>query len=345
MKHFQSVVVFFFLALVAWGQDAETIRKAEAGDIKAQGELAYYYYYEKANHAEALKWAKFAAEAGDNEAQMVLSALYGLGEGGLQENKELSLKWAHKSAVQGNNYHPSSSRNTASSSSSTSSSSYSSTASSSGSSVSSVSSKSRKLYSGTYTISSNGYAEATGNYIGAAGPDLTCDVEIYEDYVKVCGSDYKYSKNTRDGKERVYEGTNFLGQTEYYYVNPKTFAMRKRVFSPNPFGGGDCFFSYAMAKGETTFNHNSMGNRGGGYSGGSSGTRSRSTGSSGSTAKKRKTCPLCHGKKRIVRESGVATYGNNSKVRCSECGGYFWRSTGHSHITCTQCHGKGYFEY
>lgn len=32
-----------------------------------------------------------------------------------------------------------------------------------------------------------------GNYIEVVGLDLTYDVEIYEDNVKVCGSDYEYN--------------------------------------------------------------------------------------------------------------------------------------------------------
>lgn len=56
-------------------------------------------------------------------------------------------------------------------------------------------------------------------------------------------------------------------------------------------------------------------------------------------------CSLCHGKKRINRDSPVPVYGNDSRVRCNECGGFFMRSTGHSHVTCTLCHGRGYVEY
>lgn len=56
------------------------------------------------------------------------------------------------------------------------------------------------------------------------------------------------------------------------------------------------------------------------------------------------TCSLCHGQKRIVKDTYPALYGTTDyKVRCNECGGYFLRSTGHTHITCPQCHGKGYF--
>lgn len=56
------------------------------------------------------------------------------------------------------------------------------------------------------------------------------------------------------------------------------------------------------------------------------------------------TCPLCRGQKRIVKDTYPPLYGaKDYQVRCNECGGYFMRSTGHTHITCPQCHGKGYF--
>lgn len=57
----------------------------------------------------------------------------------------------------------------------------------------------------------------------------------------------------------------------------------------------------------------------------------------------RHECPLCHGKGRIVRDNPVATYGNDTQVWCGECGRYYMRSTGHAHVTCTQCHGRGYY--
>lgn len=56
------------------------------------------------------------------------------------------------------------------------------------------------------------------------------------------------------------------------------------------------------------------------------------------------TCSLCHGNKRIVKDTYPSLFGTKDyKVRCNECGRYFLRSTGHTHITCPQCHGKGYF--
>ena len=62
------------------------------------------------------------------------------------------------------------------------------------------------------------------------------------------------------------------------------------------------------------------------------------------TAPTRHTCPLCHGSGTIVRESTIATYGKDTQRYCSICGRSYWASSGHSHVTCSQCHGKGYFE-
>lgn len=58
----------------------------------------------------------------------------------------------------------------------------------------------------------------------------------------------------------------------------------------------------------------------------------------------KRTCSLCNGQRRIVKDTYPSLYGQSDyQVKCNECGGYFMRSTGHTHITCPQCHGKGYF--
>lgn len=59
----------------------------------------------------------------------------------------------------------------------------------------------------------------------------------------------------------------------------------------------------------------------------------------------RHQCSLCNGTGKIVRESSIATFGNDTQVYCSVCGRSYFRSTGHSHVTCPTCHGKGYVEY
>lgn len=80
------------------------------------------------------------------------------------------------------------------------------------------------------------------------------------------------------------------------------------------------------------------------------GSAGNSNGNSGSTSTSQQraqpvqhTCPRCLGNRTIVRESNVATYGNDTQRFCSICGRNYWASSGHSHVTCPQCHGKGYF--
>ena len=68
-----------------------------------------------------------------------------------------------------------------------------------------------------------------------------------------------------------------------------------------------------------------------------------STSSSSGGSSLNHTCSLCHGTGKIVKESVVSTFGLDTKVHCDQCGRDYYRSSGHSHITCTQCHGKGHF--
>lgn len=56
-----------------------------------------------------------------------------------------------------------------------------------------------------------------------------------------------------------------------------------------------------------------------------------------------KPCPRCNGKGRIVYDTYPPMFGlQDSKVKCNECGEYHLKSTGHTHITCPLCHGKGH---
>lgn len=54
-------------------------------------------------------------------------------------------------------------------------------------------------------------------------------------------------------------------------------------------------------------------------------------------------CSYCGGTGKIVKNLSVSQYGvrNEVKTRCSECGGYFYPSSGHSHIHCKYCGGTG----
>ena len=86
---------------------------------------------------------------------------------------------------------------------------------------------------------------------------------------------------------------------------------------------------------------------GGGYNtnnGGSSSSSQRQNTVPSRTQPTKHTCSLCNGQRRIVKDTYPSLYGQSDyQVKCNECGGYFMRSTGHTHITCPQCHGKGYF--
>lgn len=95
-----------------------------------------------------------------------------------------------------------------------------------------------------------------------------------------------------------------------------------------------------------------------GYSGGTfnNGGNSGNAGRSGGTAsrterekpqKTRHTCSFCKGTGKWERNDGsIPLYGGtNYKVKCQECGYEHYRSTNHRHVTCPQCHGRGYKEY
>ena len=75
-----------------------------------------------------------------------------------------------------------------------------------------------------------------------------------------------------------------------------------------------------------------------------SGNSQSMTSSTTKNQPKRHTCPRCNGNKRIAIETHPPMFGQEDyKERCSECGGYYLHSWGHTHVTCPQCHGKGYF--
>lgn len=56
-------------------------------------------------------------------------------------------------------------------------------------------------------------------------------------------------------------------------------------------------------------------------------------------------CSLCHGTGRIGKEMNTPQFGlgDTSKEKCNECGEWFPKSWGHTHVTCPNCHGKGTF--
>lgn len=63
------------------------------------------------------------------------------------------------------------------------------------------------------------------------------------------------------------------------------------------------------------------------------------------TTSSAKKCTTCNGTGRMPYNTFPAQYGQNNsyKVKCNECGQSFPKSWGHTHTTCTSCHGKGYY--
>ena len=75
--------------------------RAEAGDVKAQFNLAAMYHFRvPQNYVEALKWYRKATEQGLAEAQSNLGMMYYHGEGVPKDMAE-ATKWYRKAAEQG----------------------------------------------------------------------------------------------------------------------------------------------------------------------------------------------------------------------------------------------------
>lgn len=357
MKRNLTTLLLLLCALPAlWGQTrAELLEKAEAGDAEAQGKLGECYYYGMLTYWKDLdtvprdydaaeKWYLRAAGQGYGDAYFHLGLLYQYNK----KNRSEAIRWYKKHADYtlaewgeanlttlknlrelGVDYDPAPGRSSYASTSSS--------GSSGSSSSSSGSSSSGKLLArGTYTISSQGRSQNTGQYTGVAGPDRTVTVEFYDDYITVDGIHYDYTKTTSSGW-KVYEGSDTFSSAYEYYVGNN---YNMRCFMPFSAGWISDTFEYAMVKGSVEI-PKAYSNSGSYGSYGSGTTSGYSSGSSSSSS--RHTCPRCHGSGTIVRESSVATYGNDRRIKCGTCGKYYWASSGHSHITCTQCHGKGYY--
>ena len=52
-------------------------------------------------------------------------------------------------------------------------------------------------------------------------------------------------------------------------------------------------------------------------------------------------CSRCKGTGKMIYDSYPPKFGADSQVYCSICGRNYPSSQGHSHVTCTECHGKG----
>ena len=84
-------------------QFAETKKKADAGDAKAQNILGLMYYegqFVSQDYTEALKWLNLAAQQGDAEAQFYIGVMYDTGKGVYRDYAE-AVKWFRLAAQQG----------------------------------------------------------------------------------------------------------------------------------------------------------------------------------------------------------------------------------------------------
>lgn len=82
---------------------AQLRAKAEAGDPKAQTDLAWAYIQGEGvaqSYEEAVKWYRKAADQGDANAQYNLGVCYDRGDGVVQSHEE-AVKWYRKAAEQG----------------------------------------------------------------------------------------------------------------------------------------------------------------------------------------------------------------------------------------------------
>lgn len=88
-----------------YGQDAETLRKAEAGDAESQLYIAWEYQYGSKDapqdNEKYVYWLKKAANGGNAHAQYTLGELYYNGEYGVSKDESLYIKWAKKAAFNG----------------------------------------------------------------------------------------------------------------------------------------------------------------------------------------------------------------------------------------------------
>ena len=110
MKLIPLLLLIGMLAVSGWAEDtkpepysAELVKKAEAGDAKAQWRLGVFCYNGDGvtqDYKEAVKWWTRSAEQGHAEAQNSLAACYYGGKGVIQDYKE-AVKWCMKSAEQG----------------------------------------------------------------------------------------------------------------------------------------------------------------------------------------------------------------------------------------------------
>ena len=105
MNRILVLFIAFCLSALSYGQNAETLRKANAGDAKAQYDIAETYldgmYGAEKNDEKYVYWLKKSANNGYAKAQYDLGELYCYGEHGVYKDKSEYLRWAKKAAYNG----------------------------------------------------------------------------------------------------------------------------------------------------------------------------------------------------------------------------------------------------
>lgn len=217
------------------------------------------------------------------------------------------------------------------------------------------------IYSQTYYYKLTKKIEAGNVYTNTAGGQFitflgnTC-YESDKDGISVGNGKLKFEKDFSN-KLLIYLGSSYFGNNVKFkftqdrnLLNVETVDGRIYVYKKQPAPSSVTTCSLIRKKGSSGSGSgyipiNPVTSYDGTYSG--TGTTTTPIQNKNTTNKRQQTkytCSLCHGKRRIVKDTYPALYGTKDyQVRCNECGGYFLRSTGHTHITCPQCHGKGYF--
>ncbi len=217
------------------------------------------------------------------------------------------------------------------------------------------------IYSQTYYYKLTKKIEAGNVYTNTAGGQFitflgnTC-YESDKDGISVGNGNLKFEKDFSN-KLLIYLGSSYFGNNVKFkftqdrnLLNVETVDGRIYVYKKQPAPSSVTTCSLIRKKGSSGSGSgyipiNPVTSYDGTYSG--TGTTTTPIQNENTTNKRQQTkytCSLCHGKRRIVKDTYPALYGTKDyQVRCNECGGYFLRSTGHTHITCPQCHGKGYF--
>ena len=105
MNRILVLFIAFCLSALSYGQNAETLRKANAGDAEAQYDIAVTYldgmYGAEKNDEKYVYWLKKSANNGYAKAQYDLGELYCYGEHGVYKDKSEYLRWAKKAAYNG----------------------------------------------------------------------------------------------------------------------------------------------------------------------------------------------------------------------------------------------------